>query len=144
MPPCSCVDRCVATPILSAQEALSSFTRRLPDVVHLRIEVKGLRWDTTVDLSRTFLAQANLRGANLTKARLNEANLTEAWLDGADQTKASLNEENLTGAPLEFRADSLLGMKHGPGLIGGDHLARLGVTLHAFTAKGSTVPSGAH
>src|SRR4051812_29171089 len=32
------VDRCVATPILPAQEALSSFTRRPPDVVRLRIE----------------------------------------------------------------------------------------------------------
>ena len=35
-------------------------------------------------------------------------------------------------------------VKHGPGLIDGDHLARLGVTLHAFAVSGSTVPSGAH
>ena len=46
---------------------------------------------------------------------------------------------------LPFRADSLLGLIHtAPGLIGGDQLARLGVTLHAFTVRGSTVPSGAH
>jgi nucleoside-diphosphate-sugar epimerase len=46
---------------------------------------------------------------------------------------------------LPFRADSLLGLVHtAPGLIGGDQLARLGVTLHAFAVSGSTVPSGAH
>jgi nucleoside-diphosphate-sugar epimerase len=46
---------------------------------------------------------------------------------------------------LPFRADSLLGLIHtAPDLIGGDQLARLGVTLHAFTVRGSTVPSGAH
>ena len=46
---------------------------------------------------------------------------------------------------LPFRADSLLGLIHtAPGLLGGDQLARLGVTLHAFTVTGSTVPSGAH
>jgi hypothetical protein len=46
---------------------------------------------------------------------------------------------------LPFRADSLPGLIHtAPGLIGGGHLARLGVTLHAFTVRGSTVPSGAH
>jgi hypothetical protein len=45
---------------------------------------------------------------------------------------------------LPFRADSPLGVKNGPGLIGGDHLARLGVTLHAFAVSGSAVPSGAH
>jgi nucleoside-diphosphate-sugar epimerase len=46
---------------------------------------------------------------------------------------------------LPFRADSLLGLVHtAPGLVGGDQLARLGVTLHAFTVSGSTVPSGAH
>jgi nucleoside-diphosphate-sugar epimerase len=46
---------------------------------------------------------------------------------------------------LPFRADSLLGVVHtAPGLVGGDQLARLGVTLHAFTVSGSTVPSGAH
>ena len=46
---------------------------------------------------------------------------------------------------LPFRADSLLGLIHtAPGLLGGDQLARLGVTLHAFTVRGSTVPSGAH
>ena len=38
MPLSSWVDRCVATPILPAQEALSSFTRRSPDVVRLRID----------------------------------------------------------------------------------------------------------
>ncbi len=46
---------------------------------------------------------------------------------------------------LPFRADSLLGLIHtAPGLIGGDQLARLGVTLHAFNVRGSTVPSGVH
>jgi nucleoside-diphosphate-sugar epimerase len=46
---------------------------------------------------------------------------------------------------LPFRADSLLGLIHtAPGLIGGDQLTRLGVTLHPFTVSGSTVPSGAH
>ena len=46
---------------------------------------------------------------------------------------------------LPFRADSLLGLMHtAPGLADGDHLARLGVTLHAFTVSGSTVASGAH
>ncbi len=46
---------------------------------------------------------------------------------------------------LPFRADSLLGLvRTAPGLIGGDQLVRLGVTLHAFTVSGSTVPSGAH
>jgi len=46
---------------------------------------------------------------------------------------------------LPFRADSLLALVHTPpGLIGGDQLARLGVTLQAFTVTGPTVPSGAH
>src|SRR5215467_735595 len=46
---------------------------------------------------------------------------------------------------LPFRADSLLGLIHtAPGLAGGDQLARLGVTLHAFPVTGSAVPSGAH
>ena len=46
---------------------------------------------------------------------------------------------------LPFRADSLLGLIHtAPGLVGGDQLARLGVTLHAFAVRGSTVPSGAY
>jgi len=46
---------------------------------------------------------------------------------------------------LPFRADSLLGLIHtAPSLVGGDQLARLGVTLRAFTARGSTVASGAH
>jgi nucleoside-diphosphate-sugar epimerase len=46
---------------------------------------------------------------------------------------------------LPFRADSLLGLVHtAPGLIGGDQLARLGVSLQAFTVRGPTVPSGAH
>jgi nucleoside-diphosphate-sugar epimerase len=45
---------------------------------------------------------------------------------------------------LPFRADSLLGLIHtAPGLIGGDQLARLGVTLQAFTVRGYAVPSGA-
>ena len=44
---------------------------------------------------------------------------------------------------LPFRADSLLGLIHtAPGLIGADQLARLGVTLHAFTISGSMMPSG--
>lgn len=46
---------------------------------------------------------------------------------------------------LPFRADSLLGLiRTAPGLVGGDQLARLGVTLHAFTVSGSTAASGAH
>ena len=46
---------------------------------------------------------------------------------------------------LPFRADSLLGLIHtAPGLIGGDKLARLGVTVHAFTVRASPVPSGTH
>jgi nucleoside-diphosphate-sugar epimerase len=46
---------------------------------------------------------------------------------------------------LPFRADSLLGLIHtAPSLAGGDQLARLGVTLRAFPARGSTVASGAH
>ena len=45
---------------------------------------------------------------------------------------------------LPFRADSVLGLVHtAPGLVGGDQLARLGVTLHPFAASSSTVPSGA-
>ena len=45
---------------------------------------------------------------------------------------------------LPFRADSLLGLIHtAPGLTGGDQLARLGVTVQAFTATSPTVPSGA-
>jgi nucleoside-diphosphate-sugar epimerase len=44
---------------------------------------------------------------------------------------------------LPFRADSLLGLTHtAPGLVGGDQLARLGVTLQAFTVRAPTVPSG--
>ena len=44
---------------------------------------------------------------------------------------------------LPFRADSLLGLiRTAPGLAGGEQLARLGVTLHAFTVSGPTVPSG--
>ena len=44
---------------------------------------------------------------------------------------------------LPFRADSLLGLIHtAPGLIGADQLARLGVTLHAFTISGSMMASG--
>jgi hypothetical protein len=46
---------------------------------------------------------------------------------------------------LPFRADSLLGLiRTASDLADGDHLARLGVTLHAFTVSRSTVPSGAH
>jgi hypothetical protein len=46
---------------------------------------------------------------------------------------------------LPFRADSLLGLIHTAlSLIRGDQLARLGITLRAFTARGSTVAFGAH
>jgi nucleoside-diphosphate-sugar epimerase len=46
---------------------------------------------------------------------------------------------------LPFRADSLLGLIYtAPGLIGGEQLARHGITLHAFTVSGSEAPSGAH
>jgi nucleoside-diphosphate-sugar epimerase len=45
---------------------------------------------------------------------------------------------------LPFRADSLLGLvRTAPGLIGGDQLARLGVTLQPFAAGGPAAPSGA-
>jgi nucleoside-diphosphate-sugar epimerase len=45
---------------------------------------------------------------------------------------------------LPFRADSLLGLVHtAPDLIGGDQLTRLGVTLQAFTVRGSTASAGA-
>ena len=45
---------------------------------------------------------------------------------------------------LPFRADSLLGIVHtAPGLVGEDQLARLGVTVRAFTARGSAMASGA-
>ena len=46
---------------------------------------------------------------------------------------------------LPFRADSLLGLIHtAPGLVGEEQLARLGVTLHEFTARGLEVPFGGH
>ena len=47
---------------------------------------------------------------------------------------------------LPFRADSLLGLIHtAPGLAGGDQLARLGVTLHAFEpAKDPAALPGGH
>jgi nucleoside-diphosphate-sugar epimerase len=55
-----------------------------------------------------------------------------------------LRTGELVRVRLPFRADSLLGLVHtAPGLAGGDRLARLGVTLQAFTVTGSTVPSGA-
>jgi hypothetical protein len=45
---------------------------------------------------------------------------------------------------LPFGVGSLLGaIRAAPGLVGGDHLARLGVTLHAFIPGRSTGPSGA-
>jgi nucleoside-diphosphate-sugar epimerase len=44
-----------------------------------------------------------------------------------------LRSGELMRLQLPFRADSLLGLIHtAPGLIGGDQLARLGVTVHAF------------
>jgi nucleoside-diphosphate-sugar epimerase len=46
---------------------------------------------------------------------------------------------------LPFRSDSLLGLiRTAPGLIGGDRLARLGVTIQPFAAGGPTAGSGAH
>lgn len=46
---------------------------------------------------------------------------------------------------LPFRADSLLGLIHtAPGLVGEEQLARLGVTLHAFTVSGLEAPPGGH
>jgi nucleoside-diphosphate-sugar epimerase len=45
---------------------------------------------------------------------------------------------------LPFRADSLLGLiRTAPGLIGGDRLARLGVTPQPFAAGSPAAPSGA-
>jgi hypothetical protein len=46
---------------------------------------------------------------------------------------------------LPFRADSLPDLRRtAPSLLGGGQLARLGVTLPAFSARGSAVASGAH
>jgi hypothetical protein len=46
---------------------------------------------------------------------------------------------------LPFQADSLHGLMYAvPVLICGGQLARLGSTLHAFTVRGSSEPSGAH
>lgn len=49
---------------------------------------------------------------------------------------------------LPFRADSVLGLIHSaPGLEGGEQLAQLGVTVHAFESepvRGSTAPTGGH
>jgi nucleoside-diphosphate-sugar epimerase len=56
-----------------------------------------------------------------------------------------LRSGELMRLPLPFRADSLLGLvRAAPGLVGGDQLARFGVTVQAFTAGDSAVPSGAH
>jgi nucleoside-diphosphate-sugar epimerase len=53
-----------------------------------------------------------------------------------------LRTGELVRAPLPFRADSLLGLvRTAPGLLGGDQLARLGVTLRAYKPD-STVLSG--
>ena len=46
-------------------------------------------------LRRRALVLANLSGANLTKAHLQDANLTNANLSGSNLTKASLQDANL-------------------------------------------------
>jgi nucleoside-diphosphate-sugar epimerase len=56
-----------------------------------------------------------------------------------------LRSGEFTHLRLPFRADSLLGLIHtAPSLVGEDQLARLGVTVQAFTASGPAVPSGAY
>ena len=52
------------------------------------------------DLSEADLNEANLSGANLYGADLNEANLSGANLYGADLSEADLNEANLSEANL--------------------------------------------
>jgi nucleoside-diphosphate-sugar epimerase len=60
-------------------------------------------------------------------------------------TYGLLRSGELMRLRLPFRADSLLGLvRTAPCLIGGDQLARLGVTLHAFPVAGSAAPPGAH
>jgi nucleoside-diphosphate-sugar epimerase len=54
-----------------------------------------------------------------------------------------LKSGELVRLHLPFRADSLLGLIHtAPGLAGEEQLARLGVTVHAFSVRGLEVPSG--
>jgi len=50
------------------------------------------------DRARQVLADAELRGANLTHAVFYKADLTRAWLHGADLIGAGLERVDLTGA----------------------------------------------
>jgi len=85
---------------------------------------------TLVDLLRTFAAQEDRR------CRF----VPVPW----QLVYWPLRSGELMRLRLPFRADSLLGLIHtAPGLSGQDQLARLGVTLRAFTASGSPMPSGA-
>jgi nucleoside-diphosphate-sugar epimerase len=85
---------------------------------------------TLVDLLRTFAAQEDRR------CRF----LPVPW----QLCYWPLRSGEFLRLRLPFRADSLLGLIHtAPGLSGQDQLARLGVTLRAFTASGSAMPSGA-
>ena len=85
---------------------------------------------TLIDLLRTFAAQEN-RQCRFVPVPWQLV----YWL---------LRSGEFMRLRLPFRADSLLGLIHtAPSLVGGDQLARLGVTLRAFTVRGSAVASGA-
>ena len=72
---------------------------------------------TGADLTRAYLADANLAGANLTGAYLRDAYLTGANLAGANLTRATLAGADLTGANLA--GANLAGVDlTGVGLIG--------------------------
>ena len=58
--------------------------------------------DMRADLSRAKLSEADLIWANLSGANLSEANLREANLSGANLSEANLSEANLSGANLSW------------------------------------------
>jgi TIR domain/Pentapeptide repeats (8 copies) len=111
------------------------------------------------DLSGADLTEADLRGANLTDARLfladlHGADLTEADLRGADLHEAKLTEANLTGADLNgaylngadlrdaylIWADLTTADLHGADLRGAD---LTWANLHAAKLTGANL-TGAH
>ncbi|MBE7501430.1 MAG: pentapeptide repeat-containing protein [Verrucomicrobiales bacterium] len=88
--------------------------RRMPKPEHVAILKQGVRawneWrkehpESTPDLSRAVLVDADLRGAQFTGAKL-----TEAMLLGADLTGAQLCRVGLVGADLTRRTS--LGQPH--------------------------------
>jgi nucleoside-diphosphate-sugar epimerase len=86
---------------------------------------------TLIDLLRTFAAQENHRCRFVPVPW----QLVYWLLRGGESIRLRM----------PFRADSLLGLIYtAPSLVGGEELARLGVTLRAFAPRGSTVASGAH